>query len=229
MRNKIISYLQMCQQENTSSLQRGMTYAHKGSYSILLMSLTKNAPYKDQSLDEGKILIYEGHNAQRSHSSADPKLLDQPEFLDNRKLTENGKFHKAAQAHQKDKTNPMLVRVYEKIKPGIWSDNGFFYLVDSYRVNQGGRMVFKFKLEATDDLNNPSDKPMLPENSRIIPSAIKYEVWKRDGGACRECGAKNELHFDHIIPFSKGGTSLKAENIQLLCARHNLGKSAKII
>jgi 5-methylcytosine-specific restriction endonuclease McrA len=35
--------------------------------------------------------------------------------------------------------------------------------------------------------------------------------------------------FDHILPLSKGGTSLKAENIQLLCARHNLSKSAKIL
>jgi 5-methylcytosine-specific restriction endonuclease McrA len=41
--------------------------------------------------------------------------------------------------------------------------------------------------------------------------------------------AKDELHFDHILPFSKGGTSIKAENVQLLCARHNLAESDKII
>lgn len=41
--------------------------------------------------------------------------------------------------------------------------------------------------------------------------------------------SKDNLHFDHILPFSKGGTSLKSENIQLLCARHNLQKSDKII
>jgi 5-methylcytosine-specific restriction endonuclease McrA len=40
--------------------------------------------------------------------------------------------------------------------------------------------------------------------------------------------AADELHFDHVLPFSKGGTSLKVENVQLLCARHNLSKSAKI-
>jgi 5-methylcytosine-specific restriction endonuclease McrA len=57
---------------------------------------------------------------------------------------------------------------------------------------------------------------------------VKLEVWKRDGGKCVTCGAKDELHFDHIIPFSKGGTSLKADNVQLLCARHNLEKSDKI-
>lgn len=37
------------------------------------------------------------------------------------------------------------------------------------------------------------------------------------------------LHFDHDIPFSKGGSSLTAENVRLLCAKHNLEKSDKIL
>ena len=57
---------------------------------------------------------------------------------------------------------------------------------------------------------------------------VKLEVWKRDAGKCVICGATNELHFDHVIPYSKGGTSLKADNVQLLCARHNLEKRDKI-
>ena len=69
----------------------------------------------------------------------------------------------------------------------------------------------------------------LLEHRRIIPTAVKLEVWKRDGGKCAICGATDELHFDHIIPYSKGGTSLKADNIQLLCARHNLEKRDNIV
>jgi 5-methylcytosine-specific restriction endonuclease McrA len=42
------------------------------------------------------------------------------------------------------------------------------------------------------------------------------------------CGATDELHFDHILPFARGGTSLTAANVQLLCARHNLAKSDRI-
>ena len=57
---------------------------------------------------------------------------------------------------------------------------------------------------------------------------MKLEVWERDGARCVVCGAEDELHFDHIVPYSRGGTSLKADNIQLLCARHNLEKSANI-
>ena len=63
---------------------------------------------------------------------------------------------------------------------------------------------------------------------RIIPTAVKLEVWKRDGGKCVKCGSADELHFDHVIPYSRGGTSLKADNIQLLCARHNLQKHDNI-
>ena len=66
------------------------------------------------------------------------------------------------------------------------------------------------------------------DHHRIIPADIKFEVWKRDKGCCVECGSKDNLHFDHIIPYSKGGSSLVAENIQLLCARHNLEKRDNI-
>jgi 5-methylcytosine-specific restriction endonuclease McrA len=63
---------------------------------------------------------------------------------------------------------------------------------------------------------------------RVIPNAVKFEVWKRDGGECVKCRVTDELHFDHIISYSKGGTLLTPDNIQLLCARHNIKKSNKI-
>ena len=42
-------------------------------------------------------------------------------------------------------------------------------------------------------------------------------------------GATDELHFDHDLPWSKGGTSIAEENVQLLCARHNLQKHDHIV
>jgi 5-methylcytosine-specific restriction endonuclease McrA len=66
------------------------------------------------------------------------------------------------------------------------------------------------------------------DHNRLIPAEVKKEVWKRDSGRCVICGNKENLHFDHKIPFSKGGSSLVAENIQLLCAKHNLVKRNKI-
>lgn len=66
------------------------------------------------------------------------------------------------------------------------------------------------------------------DHTRVIPSAVKLEVWKRDGGKCTICQSHDNLHFDHIIPYSLGGTSLDAKNIQLLCARHNSQKRDRI-
>ena len=67
------------------------------------------------------------------------------------------------------------------------------------------------------------------KHARLIPTSIKLEVWKRDNGKCIICGSIDNLHFDHIIPYSKGGSSLVAKNIQLLCARHNLQKHDRIV
>ncbi len=63
--------------------------------------------------------------------------------------------------------------------------------------------------------------------SRVIPQPVKHAVWHRDGGRCIQCGSIQNIHYDHVIPFSKGGSS-SIENIQLLCAACNLGKGNRI-
>lgn len=60
-----------------------------------------------------------------------------------------------------------------------------------------------------------------------IPKDVADFVWNRDGGKCVYCGSTENLHFDHIIPFSKGGAT-NVENLQLLCQKCNLEKSNKI-
>jgi len=225
----VISYHQMCSEEGYS-LQRGMNFRVKGGISVILMSLRKNAPYADRVEDDGNILIYEGHDLP-SNLSDNPKSDDQPERNPNGALTQNGKFHYAVQSFKKGNTEHELVKVYEKIKSGIWVYNGVFKLVDSWKEKSGKRIVFKFKLEITDQdlISKVAENVVDLEHNRMIPTSVKLEVWKRDKGKCKECGCTDNLHFDHILPFSKGGTSLLAENIQLLCARHNLQKSDKII
>jgi hypothetical protein len=60
--------------------------------------------------------------------------------------------------------------------------------------------------------------------SRYISVTIKKIVYTRDGGMCQCCGSSRSLEYDHIIPFSCGGSS-DASNIQLLCMRCNRSKS----
>ena len=228
MTNEIISYIEMCIREKTS-LQRGMNYRIGGNYSVILMSTRKNAPYKDEITEDGTVLIYEGHDIPKNQFGLNPKDNDQPERTFTGTLTQNGKFHKAAKDYKNGLRDAELVKVYEKIRDGIWSYNGVFELIDSWIESDGKRHVFKFKLVAIEDVDLSSEVTEIHERRRIIPTEIKLEVWKRDSGKCIECGATDELHFDHILPFAKGGTSIKVENVQLLCARHNLAKSDKII
>jgi hypothetical protein len=227
MSDNIISYLEMCNREK-ASLQAGMNFAIGRTYSVILLSRRPNAPYEDRIEDGGCTLIYEGHDQPKSSHHPNPKLVDQPEFQSSGKLTQNGKFHRAAQEAKCGLRKPERVRAYEKIKTGIWTYNGLFHLVDSYKEIINGRSVFKFRLEAIEgeDIGEPTGIETV--RRRIIPTHVKLDVWKRDGGRCVMCGATDELHFDHDLPWSKGGTSLTASNVQLLCARHNLSKGSRI-
>ena len=60
-----------------------------------------------------------------------------------------------------------------------------------------------------------------------IPKSVKMYVWQRDGGRCVECGSKEKLEYDHIIPFSEGGSNTD-RNLQLLCEPCNRSKGSKI-
>lgn len=227
----IISYLQMCQHEGVN-LQRGMNFRLKGGLSVILMSLRKNAPYADRVEENGKVLIYEGHDVPKYKGlKQDPKRLDQPKLTPFGSLTENGKFYKAAEEYKAKKSDVELVKVFEKIRDGIWTYSGIFKLVDAWEQVEGKRKVFKFRLKITDENDdNKEEKTSRDlEHNRLIPTDVKLAVWKRDKGKCVICESTDNLHFDHDIPFSKGGTSLKAENIQLMCARHNLDKRDKIV
>lgn len=219
----------MCSREDLS-LQRGMNFNAATTHSIVLSSHRPGAPYDDVLEEDGTVLIYEGHDEPRTRDVPYPKQLDQPSHSKTGKLTQNGLFNEAAQAFKRGKRQAARVRVYEKIKKGIWSYNGLFELIDSWTETNGNRRVFKFKLHSIEgeESDGPTEFTDL-EQGRLIPAHVKLAVWKRDKGACVECGSTKNLHFDHILPFSKGGTSITDANIQLLCMRHNIQKGARLL
>lgn len=226
----IISYLEMCNEEGVN-LQRGMNFRLKPHYSLILMSLRPNAPYSDRVEDNGRILIYEGHDVSKTKENLIPKIVNQPMKNASGTLTQNGLFYEAAKKYKYNEAKPEMVKVYEKIHSGIWAYNGRFELVDAWQDISRDRKVFKFKLKLIENLviEDKNERILTDLNhERMIPSEVKLEVWKRDKGKCVKCGSTDNLHFDHIIPFSKGGSSLVKENIQLLCARHNIEKRDKI-
>lgn len=217
----------MCQAWSVS-FQHGMHFHLRPDVSVLLMSRRSNAPYEDSVREDGKVLIYEGHDASRTKDAPDPKTVDQPRTTSNSTLTRNGLFERAAVEAKHGSRPPEVVAVYEKIHVGIWAFNGFFRLTDCWQQTDGVRSVFKFRLEFADDLDIKTTSENTLPQTRMIPSAVKLEVWTRDAGRCVICGATDNLHFDHDLPYSKRGSSLTAKNIKLLCARHNLSKSNKI-
>lgn len=224
----VISYLEMCREEGVN-LQRGMNFRLRGGLSVILMSLRPGAPYADRIEENGKILIYEGHDIPASKDGPKPKRVDQPYKNPRGSLTPNGLFFEAASKYKSGENRPEIVKVYEKIRSGIWVYNSLFKLIGAWREISNARNVFKFKLELFDESSSTGDtQPLDIEHNRLIPTSVKLEVWKRDKGKCIICGSQDNLHFDHIIPYSKGGSSLVAENIQILCVRHNIAKKDKI-
>ena len=57
--------------------------------------------------------------------------------------------------------------------------------------------------------------------------AVRRRIYERDGWACVECGAKEDLTIDHIAPKSKGGAN-QERNYRTLCRPCNQQKGAKL-
>ena len=76
-----------------------------------------------------------------------------------------------------------------------------------------------------------TDTPALDPRRQFTTTETTF-AWLRQGGECPECHRnldRDLFEGDHIIPWSKGGSSTDVQNIQLLCAAHNLSKSDEIV
>lgn len=227
----ILTHAEMCTAEGIGMLQRGMTFRAPPNNGIILMSLRENAPYADALEADGSI-VYEGHDWPRSPLIPEPKQVDQPRVTTRGGLTENGKFADWTDRYRARKALPARFHIYEKVRKGVWSFRGPYLLVDYRFEPSGERHVYKFVLRPASEASDPAAWADVPPSEqaaeRRIPSWVMVEVFKRDRGQCVRCGATSNLHFDHIIPFSKGGSSLTPENIQVLCGRCNLAKGDEV-
>ena len=95
-----------------------------------------------------------------------------------------------------------------------------------YLIEEQERKKEKRIKRAKRAIEGPDDSE-IDERSRAISTDVQDRVWNRDGGKCVQCGSNENLEFDHIIPFSKGGANTY-RNIQLLCESCNRSKSDKI-
>ena len=62
-----------------------------------------------------------------------------------------------------------------------------------------------------------------PANKSYIPKATRKAVSIRDNYSCVKCGVAENLHIDHEIALSRGGSN-DIDNLQVLCKDCNLRK-----
>lgn len=117
--------------------------------------------------------------------------------------------------------------------------------LEAYKyANLSAAQDFKSAIELRDDLAEKLSPSQIAEGQRLaaqetndilqddpkrfgIPAEVRREVWRRDGGKCVQCGSRENLEYDHIIPVSKGGSNT-VRNIELLCETCNRAKSDSI-
>jgi hypothetical protein len=91
----------------------------------------------------------------------------------------------------------------------------------------------KNKMEKNDEKHLKKKETKSKEDRREIPIGLRFDVIQRDRYKCTICGRSPsstfgiQLHVDHIIPFSKGGKTIR-NNLQTLCNECNIGKSDKL-
>ena len=55
---------------------------------------------------------------------------------------------------------------------------------------------------------------------------LRRRVLERDGWRCRTCGKAGRLEVDHVIPIADGGDWWAVGNLQALCRRCHIAKTA---
>lgn len=85
--------------------------------------------------------------------------------------------------------------------------------------------VLEEHIPVTREIRLETSRPTTPRKSVSPTKALR--VFARDGYACKECGTREELTVDHIVPVSRGGGN-EDENLQTLCRSCNSRKGARV-
>ncbi len=187
-------------------LQKSMNYRDDGQGLSVFLVLPRGEGFRDEWHPETQEYIFEGHD---SNTVEGGQEIDQLLMYGSGRLSENGKFVKAANAYKDGaQKEPLQIQVYEKLDPGVWYDKGIFNLMDANVVDEKGRKVFKFILTLADAEFYAAGDPDTIE--RMLPAAVKAETWQRDRGRCSECGIEFGLRF-----MGKG------EDVHLRCTAHS--------
>lgn len=139
---------------------------------------------------------------------------------------------------QREQANVAVLLGAPRERPGkrLWLFRGELYWDDeSLDAEAVTALVLEKKLklarkiEKARSVVSPANDSGAEGTARRVPISreVQLFVWQRDQGRCVKCGSGERLEFDHIIPFSRGGSST-ARNVQLLCEACNRSKHNSI-
>lgn len=101
------------------------------------------------------------------------------------------------------------------------------YLMDLLRSLAGGPIPALVRIPSRIAEPKPLDGHI---TRRAVSVSVRYDVLKRGSFRCAKCGRSPatepgvQLQVDHIVPWANGGES-RLDNLQVLCAECNAGKS----
>ena len=138
-------------------------------------------------------------------------------------------------SHVKEKLDRCKSLLSNKYPKGVDYDTLFDELTEMFLNRKDPQRKEKRRTErqkepAPKAVSDPgsADTRQPRSKSRYIPQRVREKVWARDEGKCafvgstgKRCNSTLNLQLDHFpIPFARGGPN-NADNLRLLCARHN--------
>lgn len=192
------------------NLLKSMNFREEPLLSVFLVLPREGDAYRDYWNSETGIYSFQGHDS--TTVEAGGKSPDQLLMYADGRVTENGKFYKAANEYvDRVRKMPREIQVYEKLDPGVWFDKGIFELVGAFRDKEAERTVFSFTLQPSQTDAAYFDSTLLKE--RMLPASVKAALWAQGSGRCTVCGSEKSLRFVSQVTDT-------GESLSLICAPH---------
>ena len=118
-------------------------------------------------------------------------------------------------------------KIYEAVEKILCLEPGRWEWINQYRGDELRCSIFGHVCPVFLSAEPFTETREGRNTGRTIPRDVMLKVVRRDGQMCRSCERNvpdDEVEFDHIIPYSRGGPTT-ADNLRLLCRACNRQKS----